>query len=89
MSTNWDGMREWERRMQELKEDAAEEGIEVSDESISAAMGLLYELQGPGNAPYKDGNRLFALGDDNSADSASEEEGPEDDEWRIPPLVSN
>lgn len=78
MSTNWDVMREWEERMKKLKEDAADDGIEVSDAAISSAMDIFYALQGPGSVPYKDGNRLFQHGPDGAHEEAN------DDEWRLP-----
>ena len=73
---HWDSMREWEDRMKKLKEDALEEGIEVSDASINNAMSLFSALtpaQGGENP-----SRLLKHKDDSDAYAYA------DDEWRIP-----
>ena len=44
MSTNWDIMRQYEERMQEIREEAEEDDIEVSEVAINNAMQLLYAL---------------------------------------------
>ena len=75
MSTNWDIMRQYEERMQELREEAAEDGIELSEESISNAMELLYALQPPGTDPTEEPSRLLIHKENNDDD---------EDEWRLP-----
>ena len=71
-SDHWDSMREYEERIKELREHAEEEGIELSEDSISNAMSFLSAL-----TPASGGenpSRLLKHRDD--ADT--------DDEWRIP-----
>ena len=73
---HWDSMRQYEERMKELKKEAEEEGIEVSETSISSAMSFLSDIslaQGEGSEP----SRLLIH---KKGDSGT------DDEWRIPSL---
>ena len=70
---HWDSMRQYEERMKELREEAKEEGIEISETSVSNAMSLLSSLspaQGEGSEP----SRLLIHKVDSDVD----------DEWRIP-----
>ena len=41
---HWDSMRQYEERIQELREQAEEEGIELSEASVNAAMSFLSNL---------------------------------------------
>ena len=41
---HWDSMRQYEERIQELREQAKEEGIELSEASVNAAMSFLSNL---------------------------------------------
>ena len=75
MSTDWDVMRQYEERMKELREEAEEEGIEVSEASISNTMDLLYALSPPGTDPTEEPSRLLKHGEVSDSD---------DDEWRLP-----
>ena len=74
MSTNWDGMRQYEERMKELREQAEEEGIEINETSISNAMDLLYALSPPGTNPTEEPSRLLR----------HREPSDSDDEWQLP-----
>ena len=78
---HWDSMRQYEERMKELREEAKEEGIEISEASISNAMDLLSSLslaQGEGSEP----SRLLIHKADSDANSDASSDV--DDEWRIP-----
>lgn len=76
MSTNWDVMKQYEERMKELREEAEEEGIELSETSINNAMQLLYALQPPGSDPSEEPSRLLVHRESNDEN--------DDDEWRLP-----
>jgi len=89
MSTNWDAMRGYEERMRELKEQAAEEGIEINEESMRNAMEVLYGLLPPGTNPTEEAGRLLKHRE--TAESPPDQETKPDaetpeDEWRIPQL---
>ena len=71
---HWDSMRQYEERMKELRKEAEEEGIEVSETSISSAMSFLSAIM-----PAQGGENPSRLLKHKS-DSGT------DDEWRIPSL---
>ena len=76
MSTNWDIMRQYEERMQELREAAEEEGeIEINEDAISNALNLLYELLPSGTDPSEEPSRLLRH---------REELEAAEDAWRLP-----
>ena len=41
---HWDSMKEYEKRIQELREQAEEEGIAINEDSINNAMSILSDL---------------------------------------------
>ena len=78
---HWDSMREYEDRIQELREQAAEDGIELNEESVSNAMEFLSAIT-PAQAETGRSSRLLDHGSGGTDPAAESEE----DEWRIPPL---
>ena len=73
---HWDSMREYEERIKELREQAEEEGIEISEDSIKSAMSFLSDItpaQGGENP-----SRLLVHKTDTEAPDTDV------DEWKIP-----
>ena len=71
---HWDSMREYEQRIKQLREQAQEEGIELSEDSISNLMSFLSDL-----TPAEGGNNPSRL-------SIHKTPAAADDEWQIPHL---
>ena len=75
---HWDSMRELEDTMQDLRDQAEEDGIELNEESVRTAMGFMSNLmpaQGEGSEP----SRLLQHREEVV-------ESNDEDEWRIPTL---
>ena len=81
-------MRGYEERIRELREQAAEDGIELNEESVKGAMDFLSAIT-PAQAETGRSSRLLDHGTGSSGPtghSANTDPGNEEDEWRIPKL---